>query len=120
MEMLAYSRPGIIEVLPAVPPTLSKGSIEGMLARTFARIDKLAWDMDAQSVHLKITSFRTQEVILIARYGIESISASSGILSTKPKRAAVHCSVHLPEGKPVEIHLKLATRSPSEWATGLA
>ena len=120
MEMLAYSRPGIIEVLPAIPPTLTKGSIEGMLARTFARIDKLAWDMDARFVHLKITSFRTQEVILIARYGIESISASSGILSTKPKRAAVRCGLHLPEGKPVEIHLKLATLSQLEWGSGLA
>src|ERR1035438_6389953 len=44
MEMLAYSRPGVIEVLPALPPSMVKGSINGMLARTFARIDKLAWD----------------------------------------------------------------------------
>ncbi len=41
MEMLAYSRPGVIEVLPALPPTLVKGSIKGMLLRTFARLDKL-------------------------------------------------------------------------------
>jgi len=91
-----------------------------MLARTFARIDKLAWDMDARFVHLKITSFRTQEVILIARYGIESISASSGILSTKPKPAAVRCGLHLPEGKPVEIDLKLAMLSQLAWDSGLA
>ena len=44
MEMLLYSRPGVIEVLPALPATLAKGSINGMLARTFARIDKLAWE----------------------------------------------------------------------------
>ena len=37
MEMLAYSRPGVIEVLPALPPSLVKGSINGMLARTFAQ-----------------------------------------------------------------------------------
>jgi hypothetical protein len=43
MEMLLYSRPGVIELLPALPPTLTKGSISGMLARTFARVDKLAW-----------------------------------------------------------------------------
>ena len=41
MEMLLYSRPGVIEVLPALPPTLLKGSINGMLARTFARVDNL-------------------------------------------------------------------------------
>ena len=35
MEMLAYSRPGVIEVLPALPPSLVKGSINGMLAPHF-------------------------------------------------------------------------------------
>ena len=32
------SRPGVIEVLPALPPALVKGSMNGMLARTRARI----------------------------------------------------------------------------------
>ena len=58
MEMLLYSRPGVIEVLPALPETLVKGSINGMLARTFARIDKLAWNMEARTVELTVTSFR--------------------------------------------------------------
>ena len=39
MEMLAYSRPGVIELLPALPASLVKGSINGMLARTSARIN---------------------------------------------------------------------------------
>ena len=66
MEMLAYSRPGVIEVLPALPPALVKGSINGMLARTFARIDKLAWDMEARTVDVTITSVRKQDITLIA------------------------------------------------------
>ena len=36
MEMLAYSRPGVMELLPALPPSLVKGAINGMLLRTFA------------------------------------------------------------------------------------
>ena len=56
MEMLAYSRPGVIEVLPALPPSLVKGSINGMLLRTFARLNKLSWDMNARTVDLTITS----------------------------------------------------------------
>ena len=74
MEMLAYSRPGVIEVLPALPPSLVKGSMNGMLLRTFARLDKLAWDMDARTVDLTVTSARKQDVTLIARQGIEAIS----------------------------------------------
>ena len=115
MEMLAYSRPGVIEVLPALPPTLIKGSINGMLLRTFAKLDKMAWNMEAQTVDLTITSLRKQDVTLIARYGIQEISASSGVLAEKPKSDTATCNLHLPEGKPVEIHLKIGNRNPLDW-----
>ena len=116
MEMLAYSRPGVIEVLPALPPSLVKGSINGMLARTFARIDKLAWDMDARTVDLTLTSVRTQDLTLIARHGIDAITAPAGILAAALRPGAADCDLHLPEGKPVELHLKLSRRQPLEWA----
>ncbi len=120
MEMLAYSRPGVIEVLPALPPLLIKGSINGMLARTFARIDKLAWDMEARTVDITITSKRKQDVTLIARYGIEDISAPAGILAAKHKPGTANCDLHLPEGKPVEISLKLGRHNPLDWVAQLA
>ena len=116
MEMLAYSRPGVIELLPALPPSLVKGSISGMQARTFATVDKLVWDLDARTVDLLITSARTQDVTLIARYGIQRISASSGALTAKPQSSAADCQLHLPEGKPVEVHLTLGRREPLDWA----
>ena len=72
MEMLAYSRPGVVEVLPALPPSLVKGSMNGMLLRTFARLDKLSWDMNTRTVDLTITSVRKQNVTLIARHGIQA------------------------------------------------
>jgi hypothetical protein len=88
MEMLAYSRPGVVEVLPALPPSLVKGSINGMLLRTSARLDQLTWDMDTRTVTLKITSVRPQDVTLIARYGIEDISAPANVLAQAPDGAA--------------------------------
>ncbi len=115
MEMLAYSRPGVIEVLPALPESLVSGSINGMLLRTFAKLDKLAWNMDTRTVDLTVTSLKKQDVTLIARYGIEIISASSGVLTEKPKPGEAACDLHLPEGKPVEIHLKLGQRNPLDW-----
>ncbi len=120
MEMLAYSRPGVIEVLPALPPSLVKGSINGMLLRTFARLDKLAWDMEARTVDLTVTSVKKQDVTLIARHGIEAISASSGALAAKPQPGKAACDLHLPEGKPVEIHLKLGRRNPLDWVNWVA
>jgi alpha-L-fucosidase 2 len=115
MEMLAYSRPGVIEVLPALPTSLIKGSINGMLLRTFARLDKLTWNMDTRTVDLTVTSLRKQDVTLIARYGIEKISSSSGILAEKPQSGEATCDLHLPEGKPVEIHLQIGRRNPLDW-----
>jgi hypothetical protein len=115
MEMLLYSRPGVIEVLPALPQMLAKGSINGMLARTFARIDKLAWDMPASTVDLTVTSFRKQDITLVARYGIEGITVPAGVLALPHKRGAADCDLHLPAGKPVTIHLELGSHQPSEW-----
>ena len=120
MEMLAYSRPGVIEVLPALPPTLVKGAINGMLLRTFARLDKLAWDMEAQTVDLTVTSVRKQDVTLIARYGIEGISTTSGALAAKLQSDKAACDLHLPEGKPVEVHLKIGRRNPLDWVNWVA
>jgi alpha-L-fucosidase 2 len=120
MEMLAYSRPGVIEVLPALPLSLVRGSINGMLTRTFARLDRLAWNMEARTVDLKITSARKQDVTLIARYGIEAISAPADVLGAKLKPGTADCDLHLPEGKPVEVRLKLGRRRPLDWADRVA
>jgi len=115
IEMLAYSRPGVIEVLPALPPSLLKGSMNGMLLRTFARLDKLAWDMEARTVDLTITSLRKQDVTLIVRHGIEAVSASPAALAAKPQAGEAACNLHLPEGNPVDVHLKLGRRNPLDW-----
>jgi len=114
MEMLAYSRPGVIDVLPALPPTLVKGSINGMLARTCAKINKLTWDMEERTVDITITSLRNQDITLITRYGIEEISAPSGIAG-RFRKGNADCELHLPENSPVEIHLKLGDHNPLEW-----
>jgi len=85
------------------------------LTRTFARIDKLAWDLNARTVDLKITSLKNQDITLIARPGIESISASAGALPAKPQRGQADCNLNLPQGTPIEIHLTLGRREPLDW-----
>ena len=120
MEMLAYSRPGVIEVLPALPPSLVKGSVNGMLLRTFARLDKLSWDMEARTVDLTVTSVRKQDVTLVARHGIEAVSASPGALAARPRPGKAACDLRLPEGEPVKVHLKLGRRDPLDWVNWVA
>ena len=86
-----------------------------MLARTFARIDKLAWDMEARTVELTVTSFKKQDLTLIARYGIEAISAPVGSLAKPLQAGMANIDVHLPENKPVTFHLKLGRHKPLDW-----
>jgi alpha-L-fucosidase 2 len=120
MEMLAYARPGVIEVLPALPPSLVKGSISGMQLHTFARLDRLAWDMNARTVDLTVTSVKRQTITLIARFGIESIDAPAGVLAAALRPGSATCDLQVPEGKPVEIRMRVGRRNPLEWVNWVA
>jgi hypothetical protein len=115
MEMLAYSRPGIIEILPALPASLVKGSIKGMLARTFARIDNLKWDMQDRTVDITITSLKKQDITLIARHGIENIKVPAGVLAASFQPGKANIDLHLPENEAVEINIEIGDHGPSEW-----
>jgi hypothetical protein len=120
MEMLLYTRPGVIELLPALPPTLTTGSVKGLLARTAARVDDLTWNTEARTVDVTITSHTNQDVTLILRHGIKSIAAPAGVVAEKPAPDADRCLLHLPEGKPVTLHLKMGSHKPSDWALKVA
>ncbi len=120
MEMLVYSRPGVIEFLPALPETLTKGDIKGILARTFAKIDDLSWDLGSKTIDATITSRRDQEITLIVRHGIQSITAPEGILKQQPQVASERCVLHLPKGRPVTIHIRLGDHKPSDWIRRVA
>jgi hypothetical protein len=43
------------------------------------------------------------------------ISATTGVLAAGSKPDASTCELHLPAGKPVEIHFKLGPHKPSDW-----
>jgi alpha-L-fucosidase 2 len=114
-EMLLYSRPGVIEVLPALPDSLTRGSIRGLLARTFARIDRLSWDMEARTVDLTVTSLRKQDVTLMARHGIEAITAPAGVIDPAFRTGMADVSVHLPANRAVTFRLTLGHHRPFDW-----
>jgi hypothetical protein len=120
MEMLLYSRPGVIEILPALPGSLQKGSIHGMLARTFARVDTLAWDMSVRSADVTMTSLKDQDITLIVRHGIDKISAPAGVMAKTPAPDAISCGLRLPKGKPVRLHLTLGRHKPLDWVAQAA
>ncbi len=62
--MLVFSRPGRIDLLPALPAEWPQGEIRGILARGQITINRLAWDRSTGMVHLTLTSRKPQSIAL--------------------------------------------------------
>ena len=84
MEMLATTDPGTLELLPALPEAMKQGSISGMLGKSQFTIDNLDWDMDARKVSVTVTSQIDQDLTLIQREGIETISSDDIAIESSP------------------------------------
>lgn len=80
LESLLYSRPGFIELLPALPgDSFRHGILKGMAMRTFAVLDEMFWDLDTKTIKLKLTSYRNQKITLCCRKGILNLIATAAL-----------------------------------------
>jgi alpha-L-fucosidase 2 len=120
MEMLVYSRPGIIGLLPAEPDSLTHGEVKGILCRTQAKIDDLKWNMDSKRVDVTISSHTDQTVRLFVRRGIESITAPKDALVNPVTHGAVECNVRLYKAHPVTLHFTIGSEDRLGWAAEVA
>ena len=79
MEMLVNSKDNVIELLPAIPHSLITGSISGLKTRNRATIENLEWNLDTRTIKCSIISDIDQDITLIQRRGIVSISGNGAI-----------------------------------------
>ncbi|WP_212822957.1 discoidin domain-containing protein [Catellatospora sp. TT07R-123] len=84
MEMLATSGPGTLELLPAVPNGLNRGTVTGMLGKSRFTIDRLDWNTDNRTAKVTLTSAIDQNLTLIERAGIQSISSGNIAIQSSP------------------------------------
>jgi hypothetical protein len=69
-EMLVYSEPGLIELLPALPQDkFPRGTLRGVLARGGIVVEELHWNDRLGSVNVTLRSQKAQSVVL--RFGID-------------------------------------------------
>ena len=105
MEMLVNSKNDVIELLPALPQTLTKGSISGLKTRNQTTIDNLEWDMSKQTIKCTLISTIDQDITLIQRQGILSIDGNAGIaLSPIGEEGRI---VSLQANKKIQLTMKL-------------
>ncbi|MEU4519052.1 glycoside hydrolase N-terminal domain-containing protein [Amycolatopsis sp. NPDC024027] len=81
-EALLYSRPGVLEILPALPGQLAKGSITGVRARGRIRVHSLGWDLSARTATLSVTSAIDQDITLISRRGMASVTTTAPVATS--------------------------------------
>jgi hypothetical protein len=111
-ESLIYTRPGIVELLPAVPDQLARGTITGVRGRNQVRIGSLSWDLPGRTATVTLTSAVTQAITLISRRGITSITTS---VTVTPSPLGSHARViSLTAGQQVEVTVGL----PAGTGTG--
>ena len=67
-EMLVFSMPGMIKLLPALPAAWRRGSAAGLRCRGGIRVS-LAWDMDEGRVDAFMTSAMEQELAVKLPFG---------------------------------------------------
>lgn len=61
-EMLLFSVPGKISVLPALPEKWSKGSVSGLMARGGVAVS-ISWNTKAGQVHVTLCSIRKNQTV---------------------------------------------------------
>jgi hypothetical protein len=99
---LVFSLPGRLDLLPALPSALPKGSISGILARGRITVDRLAWDMPGGKVTTHLTSAVAQTVSLALPPG--ALNARLTVNGREQPLSylgggRVGCHVALPQGR---------------------
>lgn len=107
MEMLVSSRPGILELLPALPNDIEKGSIKGLKARSNLMVNKLEWDLKTKMVECELFSNVDQRITLIERQGIQEINSKSDIKIEKSSLGEIAREIYLKKGKKTGISIIL-------------
>jgi hypothetical protein len=117
MEMLVYSRPGVIGLLPALPATLTQGNAKGILCRTGAKVDDLTWNVNTGKVTATISSKTDQTIELFVGGGIVNIDPPKGVLLSELTPNAEKVEVRLSQAHPVTLQITLGNQDRSEWSS---
>ena len=73
LEMLVYSDEGFIKLLHAVPEDLAKGSVKGVWLYTFAKIEKMEWDIKQGNAFAEISSLADQTIKFVFPIGYKKV-----------------------------------------------
>ena len=108
IETAVFSRPGELEILPAMPKAISRGTFTGLQGRNQTTINRLDWDLKKGTAAVTLTSDIDQKIRLVLR---PSISEMKSDILTEPLPGDHEVLLHLPAGKTTTIDLTFAPRN---------
>jgi len=117
IEMLVDSLPGTLEFLPALPNYLTQGTITGVLGRNQVTVNSLSWNLNEKTITATIVSAATQQITLISRRGIGSISSSATLTSSSLGSFARVISLQAGVSTSISIALPGSTVTPATTPT---
>ncbi|WP_324679072.1 glycosyl hydrolase family 95 catalytic domain-containing protein [Hymenobacter sp. GOD-10R] len=97
IEMLTYSEPGLVSLLPALPAQWPAGEVQGVRLRGQIEVKSLRWD--GQQVAVTLHSDARQSVRLQLPRASKPTGPSSGLRRSD----AMHYQVNLPAGQDVQL-----------------
>lgn len=81
-EALVHTRPGVLEILPALPDQLASGTIKGVRGRCRVTVKSLTWDTAARTATAVVVSDVDQDVTFICRRGISSLTTGATVAAS--------------------------------------
>ena len=110
MEMLVFSEPGLVEVLPALPvEKFRRGTLRGVLARGGVVVEELHWNLAQGRVNVTLRSERSQSVTLRSGVRVRFLHAEDPdeqkLITRQADRGGWR--IDLPAAKPISLRLNM-------------
>ncbi|MGW6602090.1 RICIN domain-containing protein [Streptomyces sp. NPDC055036] len=81
-ESLVCTRPGLLEILPALPDQLARGTIRGVRGRNRVLVESLTWDTAARTATVTLVSDIAQTLDFVCRRGITSLTTAAPVAAS--------------------------------------
>jgi alpha-L-fucosidase 2 len=105
LEMLVFSAPGMIKLLPALPDKWARGCIEGVLCRGGIEVS-IDWDMTIKKLKVTFISRIEQKITVKFPYEPEKLSFDSEQIEVENSSfGSKYRKIRLPVGKKVDISI---------------
>lgn len=93
IEMLVFSRPGYVRVLPALPSEWQHGEITGVRLKGNGKID-LHWDMERREIKIDLTFSAEHDTVVQFPFKVREIRSGNTVIAADTDRATAGKEAH--------------------------